>query len=211
MGKRVEKILKILKSKYRIKPRKEDPFTTLIACILSQRTKDETTEEAAKRLFSVARKPEEILNLSTKKIEKLIYPVGFYRQKAKRIKELCKILLKRYEGKVPKTREELLMLPGVGLKTADVVLSYGYGEDVVAVDTHVAVISRRLGLTKSEDPEKIREDLHRLIPPKLRRSVNILFVEFGKDVCRTFKPKCSVCPLKNYCRYYKEIKGKESS
>jgi endonuclease-3 len=211
MVKKVEKIIKILNSKYRVKPRKENPFVVLIACILSQRTKDETTEEAAKRLFSVAKNPEEILRLSTKKLEKLIYPVGFYRQKAKRIKELCKILLKSYKGKVPKTREELLKLPGVGFKTADVVLSYGHGEDVVAVDTHVAVISRRLGLTKSEDPEKIREDLHRLIPINLRKNVNLLFVEFGKDVCRTFKPKCNVCPLKNYCEYYKEIRGKESS
>jgi len=210
MVKKVERIIKILNRKYKVRPRKEDPFIMLIACILSQRTKDETTEEATKKLFNAVRSPEEILSLSTKKLEKLIYPVGFYRQKAKRIKELCKILLESYKGKVPKTREELLKLPGVGFKTADVVLSYGYGEDVVAVDTHVAVISRRLGLTKSEDPEKIREDLHRLIPVKLRRSVNLLFVEFGKDVCRTVKPKCSVCPLKDYCEYYKEIKGKES-
>lgn len=204
MVRKIEKIIRILNRKYKIRPRREDPFKLLIACILSQRTRDETTEKATKRLFKIARRPEDFLRLSVKRIEKLIYPVGFYRQKARRIKELCKILLKRYEGKVPRKREDLLSLPGVGFKTADVVLSYGYGEPVIAIDTHVAVISRRLGLAKSEDPEKIREELHKLVPIKLRKVVNWLFVEFGKDVCKTAKPMCRSCPIKMYCKYYKE-------
>jgi endonuclease-3 len=204
MVRKIEKIIRILNRKYKIRPRREDPFKLLIACILSQRTRDETTEKAAKRLFKIARRPEDFLRLSVKRIEKLIYPVGFYRQKARRIKELCKILLKRYEGKVPRKREDLLSLPGVGFKTADVVLSYGYGEPVIAIDTHVAVISRRLGLAKSEDPEKIREELHKLVPIKLRKVVNWLFVEFGKDVCKTAKPMCGSCPIKMYCKYYRE-------
>jgi endonuclease-3 len=204
MVRKIEKIIRILNRKYKIRPRREDPFKLLIACILSQRTRDETTEKATKRLFKIARRPEDFLRLSVKRIEKLIYPVGFYRQKARRIKELCKILLKRYEGKVPRKREDLLSLPGVGFKTADVVLSYGYGEPVIAIDTHVAVISRRLGLAKSEDPEKIREELHKLVPIKLRKVVNWLFVEFGKDVCKTAKPMCGSCPIKMYCKYYRE-------
>jgi endonuclease-3 len=107
MVRKIEKIIRILNRKYKIRPRREDPFKLLIACILSQRTRDETTEKAAKRLFKIARRPEDFLRLSVKRIEKLIYPVGFYRQKARRIKELCKILLKRYEGKVPRKREDL--------------------------------------------------------------------------------------------------------
>jgi endonuclease-3 len=200
--KTIVKIIKQLNKRYRIKPWKEKPFKVLISCILSQRTKDEVTRKASKKLFKAANTPEKILKLSKKQIEKLIYPVGFYRQKAKKIKKLCKILLDEYKGKVPRTREELLLLPGVGPKTADVVLSYGYGKPVIAVDTHVAVISRRLGLTKNEDPEKIREDLHKLIPLKFRRVVNLLFVEFGKEFCRTLKPRCSECPIKEYCGYH---------
>jgi endonuclease-3 len=141
------------------------------------------------------------LKLSEKQIEKLIYPAGFYRQKAKRIKKICKILIERYKGKVPDSREELLKLPGVGLKTSDVVLSYGYGKPVIAVDTHVFHVARRLGLTKSNNIEKIREDLHKQIPEKYRLILNLLFVEFGKDICRTIKPKCEVCPIKKFCEY----------
>ena len=201
--KTIVKIIKQLNKLYHIEIWKEDPFKVLISCILSQRTKDEITREASRKLFRVADTPNKLLKLSEKKIANLIYPVGFYRQKAKKIKKLCKILLKKYEGKVPEIREELLKLPGVGFKTADVVLSYGFKKPVIAVDVHVKVISRRLGLTKSEDPEQIREDLHRLIPIKFRRFVNLLFVEFGKDICRTARPRCDVCPIRKYCRYYK--------
>lgn len=206
-SKTIVKIFKQLNKLYRIKIWKEDPFKVLISCILSQRTKDEVTRKASKKLLKVANTPGKILKLSERQIEKLIYPVGFYRQKARKIRELCKILLEKYKGKVPKTRKELLLLPGVGFKTADVVLSYGYGKPVIAVDVHVAVISRRLGISKSEDPEKIREELHRIVPTKFRKFVNALFVEFGKDVCRTAKPLCNVCPIKSYCKHYKQAKA----
>jgi endonuclease-3 len=199
---RVEKIISILNKKYKIKVWRDDPFKVLISCILSQRTKDEVTREASKRLLEVASTPEKILKLSEKEIEKLIYPVGFYKQKAKRIKKICKILIQKYGGKVPDSREELLKLPGVGFKTSDVVLSYGYGKPVIAIDTHVFHVSRRLGLTKSSDPEKIREDLHKLIPEKHRLVVNLLFVEFGKEICRTINPKCEVCLVRKFCKYY---------
>lgn len=199
--KTIEKIVKELNKIYDVKPWREDPFKVLITTILSQRTKDEVTREASKKLLEKADTPKKLLKLRKKEIEKLIYPVGFYRQKAKKIKKLSKILLEKYGGKVPSSRDELMKLPGVGSKTADCVLCFGYGRNEIPVDTHVAVISRRLGLTDSEDPEKIRNDLHKKIPEKLRPIVNSLFVEFGKDICRTVKPKCYACPILEFCPY----------
>ena len=199
---KIEKIIKILSERYSTKNFWREPFKLLISTILSQRTKDEVTYKAAKRLLKVANNPEKILKLSKKQIEKLIYPVGFYKQKAKRIKEVCKILLEKYGGKVPDKRKELLKLPGVGGKTADIVLAYGFNKPVIAVDTHVATISRRLGLTKNYEPEKIREDLHKIIPKKYRKIINLLFVNFGKEICRSVKPRCEICPIKNFCKEY---------
>lgn len=196
----VEKIIKILNKKYEIKFWKEEPFKLLVGTILSQRTKDEKTSQAWKRLFSKANTPEKILRLNEKQIENLIKGVGFYRQKAKRIKQVSRIILEKYGGRVPSSREELMKFPGVGPKTADVVLSYSFGIPVIAVDTHVATISKRLGWTKSNKPEKIREDLHKIIPKKYRLIVNSLFVEFGKDICKA-KPRCYLCPIVKFCKY----------
>ncbi|MEM5882997.1 MAG: endonuclease III [Candidatus Aenigmatarchaeota archaeon] len=200
----VERIIKILNKKYKVKPWKEKPFKLLIGTILSQRTRDEKTSQAWKRLFLKANTPEKILNLSEKEIQNLIKDVGFYRQKAKRIKKISQIILEEYKGKVPSSREELLKLPGVGPKTADVVLSYSFGKPVIAVDTHVATISKRLGWTKSDKPERIREDLHKIVPKKYRLIINNLFVEFGKEICRA-KPKCYVCPIIKFCKFSKKI------
>lgn len=197
----ISKIIKILQKEYKIKTWKGEPFEVLIGCVLSQRTKDKVTRVAADKLFSAANTPRKMLKLSEKRIEKLIYPVGFYRQKAKRIKQICKILLKKYKGKVPKTREELIQLPGVGGKTADIVLLFAYGEQVIPVDTHVAAVSKRLGWTKHKNPEKIREDLHKLIPPKKRKIINNLLVEFGKEICKSPRPRCNICPIKSLCDY----------
>lgn len=200
----VEKIIRILNKKYKVKLWKEKPFKLLIGTILSQRTRDEKTSQAWKKLFSRANTPEKILRLSEKEIQSLIKDVGFYRQKAKRIKKISRIILEEYKGKVPSSREELLKLPGVGPKTADVVLSYSFGKPVIAVDTHVATISKRLGWTKSNDPEKIREDLHKIVPKKYRLIINSLFVEFGKDICRA-RPKCFVCPIVKFCKFVRKI------
>ncbi|MFH7860673.1 MAG: endonuclease III [Candidatus Aenigmatarchaeota archaeon] len=200
----VERIVKILNEKYKVKPWKEKPFKLLIGTILSQRTRDEKTSQAWKKLFSRANTPEKILNLSEKEIQSLIKDVGFYRQKAKRIKKISQIILQEYKGKVPSSREELIKLPGVGPKTADVVLSYSFGKPVIAVDTHVATISKRLGWTKNNEPEKIREDLHKIVPKKYRLIINILFVEFGKDICKA-KPKCYACPIIKFCKFTRKI------
>ncbi len=197
--KNVEKIIKILKKRYKVKVRKEHPFRVLIHGILSSRTKDDTTFPAQDRLLKAASTPEKILKLSAKQIEKLIYPVGFYRTKSKRVREACKLLIKKFGGKVPKKREQLMEIPGVGGKISDIVMLFGFGKDVVPVDSHVAWVSNQLKWTNSSKPEKIREDLHKLFPEKQRPIVNQLLVQHGREVCNTGRPKCEICPIEKYC------------
>jgi endonuclease-3 len=155
-------------------------------------------------LFRVANSPRKILKLSEKQIAKLIYPAGFYRQKAKKIKKLCRILLEKYRGKVPKKKEELLSLLAVGNKTASIVLAYGFGIPTIAVDTHVNRISKRLGIVPDDyKPEETQKILEEMLPKKLHIVVNHLLVTFGKNICRPVKPRCEVCPIKKYCKYYR--------
>lgn len=177
----------------------KDPFRVLISCLLSLRTKDGVTLKASKRLFLVAKTPEEFLNLSTKKIEELIYPVGFYRVKAKRIKEISKILIERFGGKVPDNLEKLLTLPGVGRKTANIVITQGFNKYGIAVDTHVHRVSNRLGLVKTKTPEETEMELRKIIPKKYWIEFNDLFVSFGQNICTPISPKCSICPISKYC------------
>ncbi|MCD6167819.1 MAG: endonuclease III [Caldisericia bacterium] len=177
----------------------KDPFRVLISCLLSLRTKDEVTLKASERLFSVAKTPQEFLNLPTKKIEELIYPVGFYRVKAKRIKEISKIIIERYGGKVPDNLEELLTLPGVGRKTANIVITQGFNKYGIAVDTHVHRVSNRLGLVKTKTPEETEVKLREIIPKKYWIELNDLFVSFGQNICTPISPRCSICPISKYC------------
>lgn len=186
----------------------EDKFQLLIATILSQRTRDENTEKASIQLFNVAKTPESISDLPDKRLQQLIRASGFYRQKAKNIKKVSKFIIERYGGKVPAKREELMKLPGVGYKTADVVLCYGFGKNTIPVDVHVAVCSRRLGLTEDSEPEKIRIDLEKIVPEKCKRIINLGFVNFGKEICLTRSPKCDICELKKICVYYKNAISK---
>ncbi|MDO8741509.1 MAG: endonuclease III [Candidatus Woesearchaeota archaeon] len=177
-----------------------DPFTTLISCLLSLRTKDKTTAEASIRLLKKYNTPEKILKLSNKKIEKLIYPVGFYRTKAKRIKEICRVLIKRYKSKVPDTFDELIKLKGVGPKTASIVVVYGYNKpDHIPVDTHVHQIANRLGWVNTKTPEKTQPALEKIIPKKYWYDLNELFVRFGQNICVPVSPFCSRCPISKYC------------
>jgi endonuclease-3 len=194
-------IIKILNKRYKFRFHKSNPFKLLIGVLLSHRTRDEVGWPASDRLFNKAKNLGGILNLSTRDIEKVIYPVGFYRTKAKRIKQICRILKEKYRGKVPKRREELMELPGIGPKSADIVLSYAYGQSVIAVDTHVSVISKRWHLTEQKEPEKIREDLHSRIPIKYRLTFNDLLVQFGKEFCTARYPKCKICPIFKFCPY----------
>ncbi len=200
-----KKIIRILKRRYpNFKDKIGDPFKVLIRTLISQRTKDEITDEASRRLFSVAKSPRVMMKLPVEEIERLIKPAGFYRVKARRIKKISSILVKKYSGKVPRSREEILKLPGIGKKTADCVLAFSYGEQTIPVDVHVAVISRRLGITKGEDYDEIQKDLLKITPKKERKYVNYLLVEFGKEICRTVKPRCDVCPIRKWCKFYKD-------
>jgi len=197
-------LVRVLK-RYAGEIRPGNPWQVLVSCVLSQRTKEEKTAEASRRLFSRARTPEELEKLGLRELEKLIKPAGFYRQKARRLKEIAKILLERYGGTVPRTREELLKLPGVGWKTSAVVLSYGWGIPIIAVDTHTARISKRLGLVRPDaGPEDVRKRLEGVFRKQDWLIVNLGMVNFGRQVCRPIRPRCEECPLKRICKFYND-------
>lgn len=197
MQEKIESIIEKLSKKYRINSfgRKSSPFETLIATILSQRTRDENTDIASRNLLSKFRTPYELMKAEVREIEKLIKPAGFYRNKARKIKEICSILVEKYGGNVPSDMEELLSLPGVGRKTANCVLVYGFGIPAIPVDTHVHRISNRLGLIAAKNPEETERKLCSIVPKNLWLPLNELFVKFGKDICRPVNPRCMDCEL----------------
>lgn len=176
------------------------PFLVLISCLLSLRTKDATTDAAGKRLFERGRSPEEILKLPAAVIEKLIYPVGFYRTKAKNIKTICRLLLDNYQGRVPDEIEELLKLPGVGRKTANLVVTLGYGKPGICVDIHVHRITNRLGYAETKTPEETEMALRAKLPPPYWLKINNLLVTYGQNLCTPVSPFCTRCKIKRYCR-----------
>jgi endonuclease-3 len=176
-----------------------NPFLILVSCILSLRTRDTVSLPASQRLFEHANTPQALLLLSPETIEKLIYPTGFYRQKTKELHKICTILLEKYAGKVPNNHEELIELPGVGPKTANLVLSEGFNIPAICVDTHVHRISNRLGLVKSKTPGQTEEQLKALLPKKYWSEYNKLMVMWGQNICVPISPKCSICPLLPLC------------
>ncbi len=178
---------------------RRDPFRVLVATVLSLRTKDETTASASARLFALADTPAAMLTLSRERIAEVIYPVGFYRTKAESILELCRILLEKYEGKVPDGMEALLELPGVGRKTANLVLSLGHGLPGLCVDTHVHRISNRLGYVSARTPEKTEFALRGKLPQPYWTDWNDLLVAFGQNLCKPVSPFCSRCTLFEFC------------
>lgn len=175
------------------------PFKTLISCLLSLRTQDQNTAKVAASLFKVADTPEKIVKLSTRRLETLIYSSGYYKNKAKSLKHVSKVLLEKYNGKVPSTREELLSIKGIGPKTANIVLCFAYGKNVIPVDTHVHRIPNRLGLVKTKTPEQTEVELMKVVPKKYWKEVNTSFVLFGRTICLPISPKCSICPLNKLC------------
>ncbi|MCE5264590.1 MAG: endonuclease III [Deltaproteobacteria bacterium] len=179
--------------------RHRDPFEILITTLLSLRTKDEVTATASERLFSLASTPEGMLRLSEKKIQKAIYPVGFYRIKAETIRRVCRELIERFDSRVPDTIEELLTLKGVGRKTANLVVSLGYDKPGLCVDTHVHRISNRLGYVRTKNPEETEFALRAKLPQEYWTRYNTLLVAFGRNTCRPISPLCSGCPLYRYC------------
>jgi len=180
--------------------RDRDPFRVLIACILSLRTQDTTTGPASDRLFAVAATPEAMLKLPARRIAQLIYPVGFYRTKARVILGICRDLLERFGGRVPDTIDELLTLNGVGRKTANLVVTMGYGKPGICVDTHVHRISNRLGYVKTRNPEETEMALRGKLPRRYWIGYNDLLVSFGQNICVPISPRCSVCPVATLCR-----------
>ena len=178
---------------------KRDPFKVLISCILSLRTQDKTTKEASQRLYALADNPWDMVKLSEEEIARTIYPVGFYRNKARQIKEICRILLEKYGGKVPHDLKELLKLPGVGRKTANLVLTRGFNKPGICVDTHVHRICNRWGYVKTRTPQETEMVLRKKLPSQYWIRINDLLVAFGQNVCRPISPLCSQCPLGEMC------------
>jgi len=181
------------------------PFKVLIGTILSHQTRDPRTIKAERRLFAVYGTPAELAAAPTLKIRELIKPVGIYRVKAKRIKEVSRILVERFNGRVPRDYGALISLPGVGRKTANIVFTYAFGKDnLIAVDTHVHKVSNRLGLVNTKLADKTEQALYGSVPRKYWMKINDLFVQLGQDICKA-KPKCYRCPLTRYCAYYRDV------
>lgn len=179
-----------------------DPYKILIGTILSARTRDETTTQVIKMLFSEFKNPDELSRADLKDIKKLIQKIGFYNVKATRIKEVSKILVEKYNSKVPSNLEDLLTFPGVGRKTANCVLVYGFRKPAIPVDIHVHRISNRIGIVNTKKPEETEIDLQKSIDRRYWTGVNETFVTFGQNICLPIKPKCNLCHLTKICKYY---------
>lgn len=202
----IDKIVKILKDAKQ--PQSEfvklmdsfnDPYLVLIACILSLRTNDKTTYPATLRMLKIGKTPKDFANCDVKELEKAIYPVGFYTNKAKQIVELSKKLVEKYDCKVPDEIEELCKFKGVGRKTANLVLSEGFNKPAICVDVHVHRIFNRLGYVKTNSPEETEFELRKNLPRKYWIDINSLLVTHGQNICKPIKPKCEICPIFDYC------------
>jgi len=179
---------------------REDPFQVLVATMLSAQTKDAVTHAASTRLFRVARTPRTLAALPIRRIERLIYPVSFYRTKARHVRDTCRQLLDRFGGGVPRRMEELLTLPGVGRKTANLVLILSHGSrDNICVDTHVHRIANRLGWVKTKSPDETEQALYRTVARPWWPDVNLYLVTWGQNVCRPVYPRCRACVVASLC------------
>lgn len=179
-----------------------DPFKILIGTILSARTRDEVTTAVIKTLFSRFKNPDELSRANLSDIKKLIQKIGFYNVKAARLKEVSQLIIKKYNGEVPSNLNDLLTLPGVGRKTANCVLVYGFKKAAIPVDIHVHRISNRIGIVNTKNPEETENVLQKSIDKKYWIRVNETFVTFGQNICLPIKPKCNVCQLTKMCKYY---------
>ncbi len=201
---RMRRVAQLLEEEYGAGEREEtgsdDPFRTLIGCVLSHRTRDANTARAAEALFNVVATPEDILSLEPDELKTLIRCSGFYNQKARNITDICHDLVDNHGSTVPRDRETLMSLRGVGPKTADIVLSYAYNVPAIAVDVHVARVARRLGLADPKaEPEDVKAALERLVPLEMYRFIDNAFVRHGKEYCRKTNPRCGECPLRGVC------------
>jgi endonuclease-3 len=176
-----------------------DPWAVLVSTIISLRTKDEVTLIASKRLLEKANNPAELILLKNEEIEKMIYPAGFYRNKTASLKKIAQLLLVQYDGKVPASMEALLALPGVGRKTANLVLTEAFNLDGLCVDIHVHRISNRCGWLSTKNPEETEMTLREILPHKYWKRINYLLVLYGQTLCRPVSPFCSRCVINKYC------------
>jgi endonuclease-3 len=183
----------------RIANERHDPFLVLIGCLLSLRTKDETTEKAMDRLMKRARTPRELLSIPTEEVERIIYPVGFYKVKSRLIKEISRTVIEKYHNVVPDTLDELLTIKGVGRKTANIVITEGFGAPGIAVDTHVHRISNRLGAVRTKTPEETEMRLRQILPQEYWRVYNPLLVTHGRRTCTPLSPWCGRCRVHDLC------------
>ena len=213
----IDTVMGILKNKYKewetpvvtaMAIKGASPFEVLITTLLSLRTKDEVTAVTAKNLLTVANTPDQMIRLSEKKIKQLIYPAGFYPTKAKRIKQISKIIINTYAGKVPDDLDALLKLPGVGRKTANLVLIEGFKKRAICVDTHVHRISNRIGLVETNTPDKTEFALKKSLPKKYWVQYNEILVAFGQTICRPVSPICSTCPVEQMCPQINVLKSR---
>jgi endonuclease III len=205
----IDKVYKILKKEVvnynvpivdLIQIQTKDPFKVLITTILSARTKDETTSIAAKKLFLKVKNIKDLEKINDKELEKLIYPVGFYKTKTKNLKLLPKVLKKEFNNKIPETVEELIKLPGVGRKTANLVVAIAFDKDAICVDVHVNRILNRLGYIKTKTPYETEMLLRKKLPRKYWKTINSILVAFGQNICRPISPFCSRCPIYDECK-----------
>jgi endonuclease-3 len=201
----IHKIIQILKKEIQkwqvpvVGHYSQNPFTVLISCLLSLRTQDKTTGEASARLFRLAKTPPAMAQLSPAAIEKVIYPVGFYKTKARNIQKICRILISENNGRVPDDIDALLKLPGVGRKTANLVVTLGYNKPGICVDTHVHRITNRWGYVQTKTPEKTETALRNKLPKRYWMIINDLLVTYGQNICKPISPFCSQCKIQHYC------------
>jgi len=211
MGKDISAILQVMEKKVdgQAVVSNASQFQVLIATVLSQRTRDQNTAKASNQLFEKYNTAGKIANAPLEKLQALVKPAGFYKVKAKRIKEISKIIVERFKGKTPKTISLLLSLPGVGRKTANCVLVYGFGKPAIPVDVHVHRISNRIGLVETKNAAETEAGLEALIPQKDWLRLNHLFVKYGQAICRPIAPKCMQCEIRPACAYFLNAAGKK--
>ena len=205
--KNIPKIMQILNKHFNFTERttlnrmrkKPDAYKILISCLLSLRTKDQNTEKVSRQLFAVADTPQEIVKIPIRRLEKLIFSSGHYKKKARTLKHVSSELIKRFDGKVPNDKGSLLSIKGIGPKTANIVLNFAFGQDVIPVDVHCHRIPNRLGWVKTKTPEKTEKALEKILPRNYWKEFNGIFVLFGKTICQPVSPWCSKCPVSKYC------------
>ncbi len=208
----MKKVIQILRREYdrlnapieKLKAQKKgDPLRALICTLLSTRTKDETTAEVCKRLFERVKSLDDLLEIDQKELEGLLYPVGFYKNKAKYLKQMALQIKEEFNGEVPNTLEGLLKLKGVGRKVANIVLVEAFGKPAIGVDTHVHRICNRWKLVSTKTPEQTEKVLTQILPKEYWMDFNRLLVAFGQTICKPVKPKCDVCPIREFCEFVK--------